>query len=103
MARSAAADRRHKLAGLDQRGDGRPILCSSVMPSKQSVLAVERYRPNGSLDAVVVDLDAAVSQEDAKAVPVFSNVSERFAERRLASDAGAMMSEPDPHVYDQRR
>lgn len=52
-----------ELAGLDERGDGRPVLGSSVMSCKKRVLAIERYWPNGPLDAVVVDLDASVGQE----------------------------------------
>jgi hypothetical protein len=41
---------------------------------KERVLPIEGYRPNGSLDAVVVDLDAAVGQEELQAIPVFGDV-----------------------------
>lgn len=46
-----------ELARLDERGDGRPILCSRVVPGEESVLPIERYRPDSSLDTIVVDLD----------------------------------------------
>ena len=44
----------------------------------------------------VVDLDATVGQEYTEPIPVFGDIGERFAKRRLASDAGTMMGEPGP-------
>lgn len=38
-----------ELAGLDERGDARPVLCRGVMTSEKSVLAIERYWSDGSL------------------------------------------------------
>lgn len=64
------------------------------MAREERVLAIEGNRPDGSLDCIVVDLDTTISQEDAEAVPVFCEIGKRFAERRLASNAGAMMGEP---------
>lgn len=61
---------------------------------------MSRYRPDSSLDTIVVDLDTTVDQEHAEAVPEFGDIGERLTERRLASDAGAMMREPRPHVSD---
>ncbi len=52
-----------ELAGLDQRGDGCPVLGSRIVPRKKRVLAIEGYGPDGPIDAVVVDLDATVGQE----------------------------------------
>ncbi len=49
---------RIKLTGLDERGDGRPILCSGIVTRKECVLAIQGYRQDGSLDGVAVDLDA---------------------------------------------
>lgn len=37
-----------ELARLDKRGDGRPVLCSGIMPGEESILAVEGYRPDVS-------------------------------------------------------
>lgn len=72
------------------------------MPSKQGILPVQGNRPDGSFDGIVVDLDPTVSQEGAKANPVFGYISGCLAERRLASDAGAVMRELGPNVCDQR-
>ena len=53
-----------EFAGLDERGDDGPVLRTRIVPGKECVLPIESYRSDGSLDAVVVDLDAAVGQED---------------------------------------
>lgn len=92
-----------ELARLDERGDGCPIPCSHVVPGEESVLPIERYRPDSSLDTIVVDLDPTVGQEDAEAIPIFGDVGERLAKRRLASDAGTMLREPSSHVRNQWR
>lgn len=81
------------LTGLDKRRDGRPVLRSSVVASEERVFAVQRNRPNGTLNRIGVDLDAAVGQENAKTIPVVGDVGKRFAERRLASNAGTVMRE----------
>jgi hypothetical protein len=39
-----------ELAGLDQRGDSRPVLCSSIVSGEESILPVQRDWPDGSLD-----------------------------------------------------
>ncbi len=54
---------RIEFARLDQRSDDCPVLCSSIMAREECVLPVQRNRPDSSLNAVVVDLDAAVDQE----------------------------------------
>ena len=50
--------------GLDERCDGRPVLCSGIVARKQCILPVQCNPLDGSLDAVVVDLDATVGQEE---------------------------------------
>lgn len=62
-------------ADFDQRGDCRPVLCSRVMACKERVLPIESNRPDGPLDGVIVDLDAAVGQEELQTIPVFGDVS----------------------------
>lgn len=70
-----------RLACFNQRGDGRPVLRSGVMTGEESVLPVERYRPDGSFDAVIVNLDAPVTQEDAETIPVFGNLGPVLPQR----------------------
>ncbi len=52
-----------EFARLDQRSDNCPVLCSGIMTREERVLAIEGNRPDSSLNAVIVDLDAAVDQE----------------------------------------
>lgn len=53
-----------EFAGLNERGDGGPVFGSGVMAGEECILPIEGYRPDGSLHAVVVDLDASVGQEE---------------------------------------
>ena len=92
-----------ELAGFDERGNGRPVLCARVMPCEECVLPVQSYRPNGPLDAVVVDLDASVSQEELQTIPVFGDLGQGLAEWGLRRDTGTVMAEPDMHVGDHWR
>lgn len=94
---------RIELAGFDERGDYRPILCSRIVSGEESILPVQRYRTDGPLTGVVIDLYAAVGQEDTEAVPVFGDIGECFAKRRLASDTSTMLREPGSYVGDQWR
>lgn len=65
-----------EFAGLNQLGDGRPVLGSRVVPCKERVFPVEGYGSDGALDAVVVDLDAPVGQEELQTIPVFGDISQ---------------------------
>ncbi len=47
------------------------------------------YWPDCSFDAVVIQLDATVRQKQAQAVPVFSDVFQRFTQRSICEHAGA--------------
>ena len=81
-----------EFAGLNERGDGRPVLGSSVVPCKQRVFPVKGYWPDGSFNGVVVDLDATICQEDTVAVPIFGDIGQSLAERGLRRNAGTVGS-----------
>ena len=49
-----------EFAGFDQRRDARPVFSIAVAACEECVLAIERYGPDGPLDGVAVDLDAAI-------------------------------------------
>ena len=51
-----------RLACLDQRRNGAPVLCSSVMSAEESILPVERSQSVRSFGSIVVDLDTADSR-----------------------------------------
>lgn len=83
-----------QLAGFDQRGDDGPVLGTGVVTGKERVLPVQRNRTDGPLDSIVVELDAAIGQEQLEPGPVFGDVAECLPERRFCGDAGAMIVEP---------
>ncbi len=44
----------------DEGADRCPSLCAAIGACKEMVLAPERHGPDGALDRVVVELDAAI-------------------------------------------
>ena len=83
-----------ELAGLDQRSDDGPVLGAAVGAGEQSVLAIERDRPDGALDDVVVDLDAAVVEEARQALPARQRVADRLGELGLLADQRELGAQP---------
>lgn len=81
-------------AGLDERGDDGPVLGSGVMTCEECILSVQRDGADGAFDGVVVDLDAAIGEEAAKALAVFRDVGECFAQGRFGRGAGAVVDQP---------
>lgn len=63
---------RIELARFDKRCDSGLGLSSSIVARKERVLAVQGYRPDGALDAVVIHLDTAISQEELQTIPIFA-------------------------------
>lgn len=92
-----------EFASLDERGNGYPVLGPCIMPRKERVLGIECNWPDGSLDAAVVNLDATVGEEELQTIPVFGDVRQGFAERRLGRNTGTVMGKPGLHVIDERR
>ncbi len=70
-----------EFAGFDQAGQHRPVLRSGIVACEEGVLSVQRDGADGAFDGVAVDLDAAIFEEPAEAVPVFGDVFESLAER----------------------
>ena len=58
-----------QLAGLDQGGQDGPVLAAAVGAGEEGVLAVERDWPDGALNDIGVDLDAAIVEEETEPVP----------------------------------
>jgi hypothetical protein len=64
------------------------------MACKECVLAIKGYWPDGSLNAVVVNLDATVGQEELQTIPVFGDIGQSFAEWGLSCHTGTVMDKP---------
>ena len=64
------------------------------MTRKESIPSIDCNGSNGALDRIIVDLNSAILQEQAEALPVFGDVFEGFSERGLRRDAGAGVGQP---------
>ena len=83
-----------ELAGLDQRGDHRPILAATDRSGKKRILAVQGQSLDRAFDNVGVDLDPAVVEEQAQATPARQSVANRMGEFALAADEAELLAQP---------
>ena len=65
-----------QLAGLDQRGQHRPVFRALVAAGEERIFSVQSNRAHAALDGVGVDLDAAVIEEAHQPVPVVEAVAD---------------------------
>ena len=66
-----------EFAGLDKRGDDRPVGAAFVAAGEERVLATQGDWSNDALDDVGVDLDAAIIEEAAQPLPMARAVADR--------------------------
>ena len=83
-----------EFARFDQGRDGCPVCGTRIVAREESVLAVQGDGADGALDGIVINLDPAVGEEEAKASPVFCDVFQRLAQRGFGGHAGAVVGEP---------
>ncbi len=69
-----------ELGGFDERGDDGPVLGAAVATREQCILAIQSDRPDGALDDVGVDLDAAVVEEAAEPRPPRKGIADGLGE-----------------------
>lgn len=91
-----------ELAVLDERGDHRPVVAALVRACEQGILPVERERPDGAFDCVVVEIDAAISEEARQPFPAFEGVADRFAELGLGTDLTAPSIQEQVKIIDDQ-
>ena len=91
-----------EFAGFDQGRDDGPVLCASVVPGEERVFAVQGDGTDGALDWVVIEFDAAVVEEQAKAIPVFGNVFQRLSGWGFGRDTGTTLGKPKLEGVDDR-
>jgi type III restriction enzyme len=85
-----------------ERADGGPAGATAIRTGEQVVLAPEGDGPDGSLDWVVVEIDAAVVEEAAKGWPAGEGVAHRFGEAAAAMDATKLGLKPRLHGLEER-
>lgn len=83
-----------ELAGFDERGDDGPMLAAAIGAGEERILAIECDRPDGSLDDVVVDLDATVVEEAVEALPAREGIANGRSELGLLTDDPGRFPQP---------
>src|SRR5690606_21624175 len=77
-------------------------LAAAIGAGEERVLAIERDRPDGSLDGVGIDLDAPVVEEAGEALPAGERVADRLGEPGLLADEFELGLEPGLERLDDR-
>lgn len=72
------------------------------MTREECVFPCKGDRPGEILDGIAVHLDAAIGEEQPKAVPVAGDIGEFLAEAGLGRDAGTLLFQPFAEGLDQR-
>jgi hypothetical protein len=75
---------------------------TAVGAGEQGIFSGQRKGTDASLDDVVVDLDAAVVEEQAQSLPARERVADRRGELRLLADELELAAQPGFEVFDQR-
>ena len=83
-----------ELAGLDERGDDRPVLGAAIGTSEESVFSIERNGADRALDDIGVDLDTSVVDEARQSVPARERVADRLGQLGLLADQRELFSQP---------
>ncbi len=65
-----------KLAGGDDGGEECPVFSADLVTGEQSVFSCESHRPDGVLDRVGVEFEAAVFEEPGQAGPVIERIAD---------------------------
>ena len=65
-----------QFTGLDERGDGCPVLRPLIVASEQRVFPIEHNRTYASFYNVGVEFDAAVVEEPGEPVPMVQAVAD---------------------------
>src|SRR4051794_11258516 len=78
------------------------MLGAAVGACEQSIFAIQRDRADGTLDGIVVELDAAVVDEACQALPARQCVSDSLGELALLTDQGEFGAQPRFECIDQQ-
>ncbi len=75
-----------ELAGLDERGDPRPMFDAAIGAGEEGILPIERNGADRAFDDVGVDFDAAVVEEAAEPCRAHKRVADRLGQLALLAD-----------------
>ena len=68
------------LGGFDQGADYGPALAAAVRTGEEMVFAAERHGPDRAFYGIVVQVDAAVGEEQAQRIPAAQGVADGFGQ-----------------------
>ena len=91
-----------ELRGGDEGTYGCPSDAATVRAGEQMVFAPERDGPDGALDRVVVEFDAAVIEESGEGWPARERITNGLGERAGGGNAAKLHLEPGLHHLDER-
>src|SRR5260370_36443928 len=86
-----------ELCGGDEGADGCPSDAATVRAREQMVFAPERDGPDGALDRIVVEFDAAVIEESGKGRPARERVADGLGEGAGGWNGAKLPLEPRLH------
>jgi hypothetical protein len=81
-----------ELCGGDEGADGYPSDSATVRAREQMVFAPERDGPDGALDWIVVEFDAAVVEESGEGWPARERITNGFGEGAGGWNAASSVS-----------
>ena len=67
------------LAGLDQRSDTTPSDAAFVVACKEGIFAIKSDGSDQIFDAVIINLDATITQEGLQSLPVIVDIGQLLA------------------------
>ena len=59
-----------EFAGLDQGRDDGPVLYARIVHREERVFPVQGNGTDGALDRIIIELDAAIAQEQGRAIQI---------------------------------
>lgn len=81
-----------KFGGFDEGSHGCPALAAAVTACEQMVLAAERDGSDGAFDRIGIELDAAILEEPAQALPAGERIADGSASLPRAESLGSCAS-----------
>ena len=91
-----------ELCGGDEGADGCPSDTAAVRAREQMVFPPERDGPDGALDRIVVEFDAAVIEESGEGGPARKRITNGLGEGAGGWNAAKLYLEPGLHHPDKR-
>ena len=85
-----------ELRGFDKGADCRPAFAAAVAAGEQMILAAKSNRTNGTLDRIGIELDPAVIEEAAEAIPATKGVADRLSQTASRRKLRQLALEPTP-------